>query len=153
VLFGVTGVTYLRSLFRFRVFVSYRINEVSNEAEMLEAALARRNIKSFVSHLEPAGNSIEENVVEALVGCKLFVILGTKSFGEKTDVGFSTYNELEFARDESKPLFLVKFFDGEFKHAVTRFRLPKSVPFVFWQPGAAVPAEVVEGIAAELAVL
>jgi hypothetical protein len=67
------------------------------------------------------------DVVSALFGCKLFVVLGTRNFGEKTDVAFSTYSELECAVDIKKPIFLIKTFDGDFSVKMTRFRLPVRV--------------------------
>jgi hypothetical protein len=137
----------------FRVFVSYRLGEAATAAERLKAALEPRGITSFVSHLDSTGGNIAEDIVTALVGCDLFVILGTKSFGEKTDIGFSSYAELGFACDEGKPLFLIKMFDqGDFTEPMTRFRLQSTIPFVLWPPGTAVPAEVIDGIAARLGV-
>jgi hypothetical protein len=128
------------------VFISYRIHEASQPAEELKVALANRNITSFVSHLEPAGDSIAKDVMAALIGCELFVILGTASYGEDTGIGFSSYNELEFACDERKRRFLIKMCDGDFSDPMTRLRLPKSVPYRFWEPLTTLPVQIVEEI-------
>jgi hypothetical protein len=135
---------------RYRVFVSYRMREARKEAEQLKAALERHNITSFVSHLDSTSDDIAEDIVTALAGCELFVILATETFGAKTSVGFSTYNELEYACDRKKPLFLIKMFDGDFKEPMTHFRLPLSVPFLEWPPSTTVPADVIGGIAFKL---
>jgi hypothetical protein len=129
--------------------VSYRLAEAGPAAEHLKAALSLRGITSFVSHMDSTGRNIAEDVA-ALSSCQVFVVLGTRNFGEKTDIGFSTYNELEFACDEGKPLYLIKTFDqGDFIEEMTRFRLPKSLPYETWDP-ATKPNAIVDGIVERL---
>jgi hypothetical protein len=126
------------------------MSEASTAAEQLKAALRLRGITSFVSHLDSTGCNIAEDVVAELSGCELFVVLGTETFGMKTDTPFSSYNELEFACDLKKPLFLIKMFDGDFAEPMTLFRLPKATPFLVWPPSTNLPAAVMDGIVAKL---
>jgi hypothetical protein len=147
---GCIGDVSPTALGRNRVFISYRISDALSAAEILKNALTARGIASFASHIDSTGSNIAEDIVTALVGCELFVVLGTKSYGEKTDIAFSTYHELEFACDERRPMFLIKMFEGEFIEPMTRFRLPRSLPYVIWEPLTALPFEVVDGICALL---
>jgi hypothetical protein len=130
--------------FRYRVFISFRLSEAGSAAEHLKAALSLRNVTAFVAHVDSSGN-IAEDVSAALLDCELFVILGTANFGEETDVQFSTFNELRMARQEMKPLFLIKMCD-DFRVPMARFWLPESMPYVVWEPCTDVPREVVDGI-------
>jgi hypothetical protein len=133
----------------YQVFISYRINEASAAAEKLQDALAARHVTSFVSHLEPAGNSILDDVASALQSCKLFVILGTRTYGKRTEIGFSTYNELEYACDQNKPRYLIKMFDqGDFSETTTLLRLPRATPYVLWDPATDVPQDILDDICA-----
>jgi hypothetical protein len=120
------------------------MDEAGDAAAKLKAALSARGITSFVSSMDSRSNSIADDIAVALCECKVFVVLGTKTFGKKTDIGFSTYNELVLACDRGKPMFLIKTFDGDFTEPTTLLRLPKDMPFTPWDP--ATPADEVVGI-------
>jgi hypothetical protein len=130
------------------VFISFRIKEAGDMPMQLKAALTASGVTSFVSTIDSTSNNIAHDIAVALCGCKVFVILGTATFGEKTDIGFSTYNELELACDIKKPMFLIKVCDGDFTEPTTLLRLPKAMPFVEWLPYTALPREIVDDICA-----
>ncbi len=52
------------------------------------------------------GDNIAAAIIDALSLCKLSVIMGTYTYGEKTDANFSTFNELVFIITDKKPFFL-----------------------------------------------
>jgi hypothetical protein len=121
-------------LFRYQVFISYLMEEAGKEAGRLKAALEARNVSSFVSHLDVGwGGNFVDTTAAAVVGCALFVVLGTETYGKETSVGLSGCHELKFALDEGKPLLLIKMFDGgQFKVPMTQQLLPRDVPSVRW---------------------
>ena len=59
--------------------------------------------------------------------------MGTKTYGKQTAIKFSTYEELQFIVNESKPYFLIKMCD-KFEVADTRFRIPDNTAFIKWMP-------------------
>ncbi|EGD79779.1 hypothetical protein PTSG_10764 [Salpingoeca rosetta] len=135
-----------------RVFISLRFSEAMEESEALKKALDKRGVPTFLCAVS-SGDSIADAVIEAIDECELVVIMGTHTYGEKTDSKFSSREELEFIINDEKPFFLVKMCD-RFKHAKTRFWLPPTIAYHPWQPqGAersAPPDELVDAIIAKL---
>jgi hypothetical protein len=116
------------------VFISLRFGEGMPEAKALQAGLHARGVSAFLCDI-PEGQDLANAVVMALTHCKLAVILGTKTYGQKTCSGFSTFEELRFIINEQKPHFLVKMCT-EFEEAETRFRLSPDISYFPWQPGS-----------------
>jgi hypothetical protein len=133
---------------RYEVFISFRMEEAGDMPEKLQEALDAKDVSSFVSTIDSTSDNIADDIAKALCGCKLFVVLGTKTFGKKTDIGFSTFNELQLACDIKKPIFLIKMFDGDFTEPTTRMQLPKAMPFVVWRPCTVLPMGIVDAICA-----
>ncbi|EGD79186.1 hypothetical protein PTSG_09915 [Salpingoeca rosetta] len=135
-----------------RVFISLRFSEAMEESEALKKALDKRGVPTFLCAVA-SGNSIADAVIEAIDECDLVVIMGTHTYGEKTDSKFSSREELEFIINDEKPFFLVKMCD-RFKHAKTRFWLPPTIAYHPWQPQGAErsdpPGELVDAIIAKL---
>jgi hypothetical protein len=104
-----------------QVFISCRFGEALPQAEMLKAALEKADVTCFLCSVH-SGDSIGDAVVDNLDSAELVVILGTRTYGQKTDCNFSTYNELKFVVDAKKPFFLVKMCD-RFEVSNARFRL------------------------------
>ena len=69
----------------------------------------------------------------ALTHCKLAVILGTKTYGQKTSSPFSMCEELRYIINDGKPYFLVKMCDA-FEEAHARFNLPSTISYHPWRP-------------------
>jgi hypothetical protein len=109
------------------------------EAKALQQALHKKGVSAFLCDIPP-GQDLANAVVTALTHCKMAVILGTETYGRKTDSGFSTFEELRYIQDENKPYFLVKMCPS-FEEAETRFRLPTSISYFPWQPTAAAERE------------
>lgn len=107
------------------------------EAKALQHALYARGISAFLCDI-PEGQDLAGAVIAALTYCRLAVILGTKTYGKKTESGFSTFEELRYIFEEKKPFFLVKMCN-EFAEHETRFRLTSSISYFPWQ--AATEAE------------
>jgi hypothetical protein len=118
----------------FSVFVSFRFCEAETEAKALKVALGQRNISAFVCDIPPGGN-IEEAIVTALSKCKLVVILGTETYGEKGTTHFSTYNELLYVLQYLPDNYFLVKMCTEFKHPMTKFRLSSSVSWFDWTDG------------------
>lgn len=135
------------------VFISLRFGEGMVEGQALQAQLALRGVAAFLCDV-PAGEDIGHHVVDALSSCKLAVILGTATFGSKSECNFSTYEELRYIINEKKPFFLVKMCDT-FTQQETRFHLPSQVSHFAWQPRASerscVPSNLVGQIVQRLA--
>ncbi len=93
-------------------------------------------------------------IIEQLDGCNMAVILGSRTYGKKTDCIFSTHEELLFIRNENKPFFLVKMC-SEFAEAHARFHLPKNIAYYQWMPDLdstiKVPDDLVKQIVAKYA--
>ncbi|EGD81912.1 hypothetical protein PTSG_02597 [Salpingoeca rosetta] len=137
----------------FDVFISLRFSEARNAGRALERALEERGIKTFLCDVAP-GDDIASAVIRALHGCRMAVILGTRTYGKRTATKFSTFEELRYIVNRSKPFFLVKMCD-DFAEPEAQFRLSEDISYFPWTPdeGAPhveVPAALVDEIVAKL---
>ena len=101
--------------------------EAVNEATILKTALEKEGVTAFLSRVpeRPASLANESEVARAIDTCELVVIMGTLTYGKDTGAGFSTHEELTFACEEKKPLFLVKMCE-RFEEEQTRALLSKA---------------------------
>ena len=107
------------------IFVSFRISETLHLAKALKTALEAHGVSTFVCATQ-AGDDIGDEIAENLMDCKLVLILGSETYGAKTDSPFSTFNELKAIRSTDLPIFLIKTC-AEFKEKTTKFHLPSSI--------------------------
>jgi hypothetical protein len=131
----------------YQLFISFRFAEARNEANLLKNALEAKGISAFLCAVHPVGD-IAREIVNALHGCQLAIIMGTKTYGKDTGAGFSTFEELRFIH-KKKPFFLVKMCDV-FEEPETVFRLDDSVSYFQWTPGHPLPADIVTKIVEKL---
>jgi hypothetical protein len=134
-----------------RVFISLRlIEDCDHAAVKLKDALEDAGIPTFLCNT-PVGDDIAEEIAHALDACELFVVLGTEGYGQQGDSSFSSREELQFAKDHRKPIFLIKRCDA-FADPKTRLHLPDSMMYQLWQPHTeSMPEGIVENIRAKLA--
>jgi hypothetical protein len=114
----------------YRIFISVRFEEAFKEAEALKTALEARGISTFLCAVHPGGD-IALEIVNALRNCQLAIIMGTKTYGKDTGIGYSTFEELRFIHGQKKPFFLVKMCE-KFEEPETIFRLDSSVSYFQW---------------------
>jgi hypothetical protein len=131
------------------VFISLRLSEDDGDAAKLQGALEAAGISSFLCGGALAGDNLAEDIACAVDACDLFVVFGTKGYGEQGESRFSTREELQFAVDHDKPIFLIKRCD-EFADPLTRRYLPASMTHVEWQPLTPMPVGLVDEITAKL---
>jgi small GTP-binding protein len=131
-----------------QVFISLRFAESEKEANTLKSALEEKGISTFLCAVHPGGD-IRREIVNALSSCQLAIILGTKTYGKDTGVGYSTFEELRFIHGERKPFFLVKMCE-RFEEPETRFLLDSSVCFIKWFPGSQMPSDLITKIVEKL---
>jgi hypothetical protein len=146
---GVAKNLFLFFLAMYQVFISLRFAESENEANALKNALEEKGISTFLCAVLPGGD-IRREIVNALSSCQLAIIMGTKTYGRETSVGYSTFDELRFIHEERKPFFLVKMCE-RFEEAETRFLLGSSVCFIQWFPGSQMPGDLIAKIIEKLA--
>lgn len=131
------------------VFISYRFAEAKTVAVNLKSALDRRGVTGIVIDANPGGDSsILDTVVRAIDESALFVILGTRTYGRKTASLSATRQEMLYALESRKPLFVVKMCD-EYEEHVTRFLLDSSIPyydFTGFQENTTIPEGLVDQI-------
>jgi hypothetical protein len=133
----------------YQIFISLRFAEARPEAEALKRALEKRGISTFLCAVQ-SGEDIKREIVKALHGCQLAIIMGTRTYGKDTGAKFSTFEELRFIINELKPFFLVKMCD-RFDEAETRFSLGDSVMYFQWLPDHPIPEDLVPEIVEKLA--
>jgi hypothetical protein len=133
------------------VFVSVRVNEEAGEdaANKLKDALEAAGISCFVCGGALPGDELAAQIARALAACELFVVLGTIGFGQEGETRFSTREELQFAVEHNKPIFLIKRCD-EFADPLTRLYLPASMAHQVWDPCTDMPEDLVGKIKAKL---
>jgi hypothetical protein len=122
------------------VFLSLRLIEDDGAAVKLQDALEAAGISCFLC--DPlAGDDLATDIAHAVDACELFVVLGTKHYGEQGDSRFSTRQELQLAIDRRKPIFLIKRCVGAFEFAdpLTQMYLPTSMFHQEWLPHQKMP--------------
>jgi hypothetical protein len=135
---------------KYDVFISLRLAEAGAEAKVLKTALEKEGLKVFLCTECPTPNEdLASAVVHALDACGVAVILGTATYGKRTEAGFSTFEELRFIFDENKPFVFAKMCD-KFESPETRFRLSKSICYTRWMPSTPLPGDLVRRIKEKL---
>eukprot|EP00730_Choanoeca_flexa_P006683 TRINITY_DN12203_c2_g4_i16.p1 TRINITY_DN12203_c2_g4~~TRINITY_DN12203_c2_g4_i16.p1 ORF type:complete len:269 (+),score=68.95 TRINITY_DN12203_c2_g4_i16:111-809(+) len=114
------------------IFLSLRFGEALPAAEALKVKLQAKGVSAFLCAVAAGGDLVDE-IVENIDACRLVVILGTKTYGKDTGVGFCTKDELKFIIGEKKKIFLVKMCD-RFDEAIARFRLGPHIMYHLWKP-------------------
>jgi hypothetical protein len=131
------------------VFLSLRVHEDDGGAVRLRDALEAAGVSVYLC--DPlAGDELAAEIAVALDACELFVVLGTRSYGMPSDCKFSTREELQFAKDHRKPIFLIKRCD-EFADPLTRLYLPAGMCYRLWPPLTDIPEDLVDEIVVKLA--
>jgi hypothetical protein len=131
------------------VFISFRLAEALERALQLKEALNAVGVSAYVCETRHGDNLVTE-ISHAIANCELAIILGSETFGEKTDGHYSTWEELTFIKDEQKPIFMIKMCE-RFKHPEVRFCFPKDILHFRWDPGMAMPDDLVEEILDKMA--
>jgi hypothetical protein len=132
----------------YRIFISVRFEEAFNEAQALKTALEARGISTFLCAVHPGGD-IALEIVNALRNCQLAIIMGTKTYGKDTGIGYSTFEELRYIHEQRKPFFLVKMCN-RFEVEETIFRMGNSVSYFLWLPVCPMPGDLVPKILEKL---
>lgn len=131
------------------IFISLRFGEALAAGKALKIDLEGRGLSVFLCSVQAGGDLVDE-IVYNIDRSRLVVILGTKTYGKDTGVGFCTADELKFIMSEKKSIFLVKMCD-RFEEALARFRLGVNVMFYEWKPAdssqqAIIPKPLVDSI-------
>ena len=83
---------------RCDIFFSLRLAEAKPQADAIKAAIERRRpgLSCFVSGGNPNAADIALIISRALAESKLAVIMGSKTYGQKTASNFSTFQEMQY---------------------------------------------------------
>lgn len=116
-----------------RVFLSFRYSEAHAQALAIQAALAAKRIKAFVCSAQE-GDRIGHLIYPQLIACELFVVMGTRTYGQQTGLPFCTDDELRYTMEAKRStLFLVKMCPAFFEPtAIVHFS--PGVCYHHWQP-------------------
>jgi hypothetical protein len=115
------------------IFISLRYAEARDESFALKKALENRlpAFKIFVCD-EAAGTNLMEVIVKNISSCRLAIVMGSRTYGQKTASAFSTFEELQYIKGKNKPMFLVKMCD-EFASELADFALISTM-YEQWKP-------------------
>ena len=135
----------------YDVFISFRFGEAHAEALALKAALEGRGLRIFLSDTNP-GDNLGHIIAEALRGCRLAVLMATRTYGKSTNDLFDTGREMKYVLGHKKPFFLTRMipFGEEWAEAETDLAFPDSLMQELWLPGSPMPEGMDERVAAKL---
>jgi len=128
----------------------------SNAAKLLKTELrAKKGITLVVMDISNSG-SIRENCANSIDKCRMALILGTKTWGEKTSTEGCTFDEWNLIQAYEKPRFFVKMIpqSEKFKVAATEMLFSNRI-CEYWLPNErsqqweTVPSLLIDRIAAE----
>ena len=117
----------------YDIFFSLRLIESKDKAEELKAMIERTrpDFKCFLSGGNPNGSDLGIIIPTALANAKLAIIMGTKTYGKKTESNFSTFEEMQFILKEKKEKkFLLKMCE-EWEEPQTRVMIG-SRKYLMW---------------------
>ena len=129
------------------VFISFRFDEAEREAYELHAQLRMLGVNAFVSIDLPGGVDLQEAIAEAMFDAKVHVMLGTETYGIKTNELYSTRQEMNYALTKGNP-FLVRMCD-EYKVAATSLAFEGRL-YQPWKPGTPMPDDLADNIASKV---
>ncbi|EGD82434.1 hypothetical protein PTSG_03080 [Salpingoeca rosetta] len=116
----------------YDLFISVRFNEALGAAKALKAALTKQGFSVFLCAVAPGGD-IATAIIDALHSCKMVIILGSPTYGEKTENKFiSTFEELRYIIHQDKPFFLVKMC-AKFLAPAAQFYLTNTIAYHAWR--------------------
>jgi hypothetical protein len=124
------------------VFISLRLKEDDGTALTLKEVLKEFGVSAFLCN-PLVGDELAEDISNAIDACEVFVVVGTRGFGEQGDSGFSTRQELLYAVGRRKPIVLIQRCD-EFAHPLIKFYASTCLLHVRWEPGTRMPPELLE---------
>lgn len=121
-----------------QIFISLRFGEAMEEAVQLRDALKAMGYKVFLCDEAP-GINLQDIIFTALENAMLVVILGSKTYGKKTDSTFSTHEELNLIMVDNIPYFLIKMCE-RFEEVNARAHLGATM-YLQWMPGTEMPED------------
>ena len=135
----------------YDVFISFRFGEAHKEALALKAALEGHGLRVFLSDTNP-GDNLGHIIAEALRGCRLAVLMATRTYGKATNDLFDTGREMKYVLGHKKPFFLTRMipFGEEWAEAETDLAFPDSLMQELWLPKTPMPDGMDERVAAKL---
>jgi hypothetical protein len=68
----------------------------------------RQDVRCFLSGTNPNGSNLGIIIPTALANAKMAIVMGSETYGKKTESNFSTFEEMQFILSEEKPMFLLK---------------------------------------------
>lgn len=110
-----------------RVFISVHDHDALDFARKLGKRLEEtwtHDVFVCAVPLDGKRNDIE-TVVDQIDRADIFIVLGTKNYGREIGNLISTRQQLIYAIEERKPIFVVKMC-AKFEESITRFLLPSS---------------------------
>lgn len=133
------------------VFISFRFGEAHAEALALKAALEARGVVVFLSDAQ-AGADLQQLIAHAISTCRLAVILGSPTYGRRTNGLFCTWSEMNYIIGHSKPYYLVRMvpFDSDWAEVHTSMAFPPSIMQKLWMLGDPMPTEIVDEVVQRL---
>jgi hypothetical protein len=118
---------------------------VMADAIKLHAALEAANVSTYICRT-PFGADIADEVSRAITSCELFVVIGTLSYGTKTNVPFATFEELGYATQLMKRIVVIRRCDQQFTDPRTQFLLQNAAAYMLWEPWVEMPENLVQNI-------
>ena len=126
---------------KYDVFISYRVRESLSETRALRDALSTVGIRAYVCEEQlEVGQDWATEIFGALESCKVFVVMGSPTYGAKGMEIMATWEELSYALRYNKFMYIVKLFDGPYEQVRTRGLLDNK-QFKMWPPGLETPPE------------
>ncbi len=114
------------------VFISHRL-PFSPLAHLLKQELESVGVATYFcdESTVPPGGDFVQSIVVALDACKLIVVLGNSTYGQRT-LGISTFEEMRYISEARKPFFLAKLCNARFTEPETMFRLSGCIQYYKW---------------------
>ena len=116
----------------------------------MQQELKKHGVEAYINQ-SGNGDNVAREVLQTLRGCRLPVILGTKTYGTPTASPCSTEIELRsilsMQNQEGKQYFLVKMCEG-FDDPIAFSHFTEAIGYVKWTCGTPMPSKVVSEILA-----
>jgi hypothetical protein len=142
-------VSHIEAKNTYDIFISFRVREALNETVKLRDALAAVGVRAYVCEASiDVGEDWATVIFSALESCRLMVVMGTVTYGQKGTEIMATWEELTYALRYKKAIFTVKMC-RTFQEPRARGLLD-NMQVAQWEPGTEMDEGLVPNIVAML---
>jgi WD40 repeat protein len=131
------------------LFISFRLDEASEEASALKLALEEAGMPAFLFAEDLDAKQLASEILAHIPRSPLVVIMGTTEYGKAIATNSASHLELRYIVEQKSPVFLIKMCD-DFEDPFAQRHLPMAMSHFSWIVDAEDRGKVPEGLVQQI---